>query len=32
MMPKRFCSGVKATDEYGVRVSPGLSRRVTLAT
>ena len=29
MMPNRFCSGVNATDECGVRVSPGLSRRCT---
>ncbi len=32
MMPKRFCSGVNATDDCGVRVSPGLSRRLTFAS
>ena len=30
MMPNKLCSGVKATDEVEVRVSPGLSRRCTL--
>ena len=29
MMPNRPCSGVNATDDCGVRVSPGLSRRRT---
>ena len=32
MMPNRFCSGVNATDECGVRVSPGLSRRSIFAS
>jgi hypothetical protein len=27
MIPNRFCSGVNATDECGVRVNPGLCRR-----
>jgi len=32
MMPNRFCSGVKLTDDCEVRVSPGLSRRCTEAS
>ena len=31
-MPKRFCRGVNDTDECGVRVRPGLSRRSIFAS